>query len=142
MSPFLNVAPLIFLVELNGNKVFAINSLLYPKYVANARDVILLSSSAVSIEPIIAFSELAYALLISTLFTTFIVPSVIVPVLSRHSTSVRASISIEYKSCTSVLLLASLITPTASATLVSKNMPAGIMPIIEPAVCLTASTVD
>ena len=68
-------------------------------------------------------------------------PSVIVPVLSRHNTSVLASISILYKSWTKVLFLASLTTPTARATLVSKNIPAGIIPIIEPAVCLTVAEI-
>ena len=38
---------------------------------------------------------------------TRIVPSVIVPVLSRHTISALASISIEYISCTSVLFFAS-----------------------------------
>ena len=40
---------------------------------------------------------------------TLMRPSVIVPVLSRHNTFTLASISKEYRSCTSVLFLASLI---------------------------------
>ena len=59
---------------------------------------------------------------------TVILPSVIVPVLSRHSTLTRASISREYRSCTRVCFLASLRTPTAIAKDVSSNSPEGIMP--------------
>ena len=65
---------------------------------------------------------------------TFIVPSVIVPVLSRQRTSVLASISIEYMSLTNVFLFASLTTPTDKAMVISKNIPAGIIPVIAPLV--------
>ena len=64
--------------------------------------------------------------------TTFIVPSVMVPVLSRHKTFVLASISIEYRSRTKVFFFASLTTPTASAMVISRNIPAGIMLVNAP----------
>ena len=58
--------------------------------------------------------------------STCILPSVMVPVLSRHRVSTRASVSMQYSSCTSVLRFARLMEPTASATLVSKTRPSGI----------------
>ena len=61
---------------------------------------------------------------------TFILPSVMVPVLSRHSTFTRASISNEYRSCTRVLCVIKRRMPTVSAKLVKSNMPEGIMPMM------------
>ena len=90
----------------------------------------MLSFSAASIDPIISFSEYSSTVFKIMQSLTFILPSVIVPVLSRQSTLTRASISSEYKSCTKVLCLVRRITPTASATLVSSSIPEGIMPII------------
>ena len=69
---------------------------------------------------------------------TCIVPSVIVPVLSRHKTLLLASISMEKRSFTSVFFLLSLITPTASAIVTSKNIPAGTIPVNAPQVFITA----
>ena len=66
------------------------------------------------------------------------VPSVNVPVLSRQMVSTRASISIQYSSCTIVLRFESLITLTASVMLVSRKGPAGIIPITLPAVLVSA----
>ena len=60
---------------------------------------------------------------------TVILPSVIVPVLSRQSTLTRASISREYRSCTRVCFFASRLTPNAMASDVKSNSPEGIMPI-------------
>ena len=51
-----------------------------------------------------------------------------VPVLSAHSTSTRASTSIAGSSCTRHRLLARRTTPTANATLVSSTSPSGTMP--------------
>ena len=55
--------------------------------------------------------------------------SVIVPVLSTHSTSTRASVSMQFMSWVSTRRRASRIMPTARATLVSRYNPSGIMPI-------------
>ena len=66
-------------------------------------------------------------------------PVVMVPVLSRHSTSTRARVSMPYSSCTSVLRLPSRTTPTASATLVSRISPSGIMPTMAATAPGTAS---
>ena len=56
-------------------------------------------------------------------------PSVIVPVLSKHKVSTRAKVSIEYKSWTKTLYLESLKTATAKTVLVNKTNPSGIIPI-------------
>jgi len=60
---------------------------------------------------------------------TSIVPSVIVPVLSRQSTSTRASVSIQYRSCASVLCLERRITLTQNTVDESATSPEGIMPM-------------
>ena len=65
--------------------------------------------------------------------------SVMVPVLSTQSTSTRASVSIPLSSWIRVCRLASRITPTASATLVSKYSPSGIIPTNAATVETTAS---
>ena len=52
------------------------------------------------------------------------------PVLSRHTTSTRASPSIEYSSCTSAFNFNKRMVDTAKATLVSTTKPSGIIPII------------
>ena len=61
-------------------------------------------------------------------------PEVIVPVLSKHITSTRAKVSIQYNCCTKTLNLASLATLTAITELVSKRRPSGIIPIKAPTV--------
>ena len=66
-------------------------------------------------------------------------PSVMVPVLSRHKVSTRASISMQGNSRTSTFLCASLSAPTASVMLVSKTIPLGTIPIILPAALTMAS---
>ena len=60
---------------------------------------------------------------------TFMRPSVRVPVLSRHKTLTRASISNEYMSCTSVLRDISRMMPSVKARLVRSSIPEGIMPM-------------
>ena len=74
--------------------------------------------------------------------TTFIVPSVIVPVLSKHRTLARASISMEYRFLTSVFFLPSLITPTDNPTVINRYMPAGIIPVSAPLVLVTESVIE
>ena len=54
---------------------------------------------------------------------------VTVPVLSTHSTSTRARVSMAFISWISVRFRASRTTLTARATLVSRNSPSGIMPM-------------
>ena len=62
-----------------------------------------------------------------------------VPVLSKQRVSTRASISMQYNSCTIALFFAKRKKDAASAILVSKNGPAGIIVMIEPAVNFNAS---
>jgi hypothetical protein len=62
-----------------------------------------------------------------------------VPVLSTHKTSTRASVSIEFMSWTRVFFWASRTTDTARATLVSRYSPSGIMPMREATTAGTAS---
>ena len=69
-----------------------------------------------------------------------IVPSVIVPVLSKHRVSTLANISIEYKSWTKHLFLARVKTPTERVTDVSKNIPAGIIETILPTNLVTGGS--
>ena len=64
--------------------------------------------------------------------------SVSVPVLSRHTTSTRASSSTAGSSCTSTWCRPSRTTPTAKATLVSSTSPSGIMVITPATAPLTA----
>ena len=66
-----------------------------------------------------------------------IVGSVIVPVLSTHSTSTRASASILFISCSSTFRLASFMVLRASAIVVSKYNPSGIIPMIAATVAVT-----
>ena len=54
---------------------------------------------------------------------------VTVPVLSTHSTSTRARVSMAFISWISVRFRASRTTLTARATEVSRNSPSGIMPM-------------
>ena len=70
--------------------------------------------------------------------STIILFSVTVPVLSTHSVSTRASVSMQPSSCTRVLRWARRTTPATSARLVSRYSPSGIMPMIEPTVLVTA----
>ena len=55
-------------------------------------------------------------------------PVVMVPVLSRQSTSTRASVSMQYSCCTSTWLFAKRTTATASTVDVKRISPSGIMP--------------
>ena len=64
-------------------------------------------------------------------------PVVIVPVLSRQRTSTRARLSTQYRSWQRVRRRASLMELTASAILVSRTSPSGIIPIIAAAVLVT-----
>ena len=100
-----------------------------PKRSYRAMEVWLLSSREASMEPKISSTVYSVGLFKSTQSLTRILPSVIVPVLSRHRTLTRASISREYISCTSVLYFARRIMPTESATVVSSNKPEGTMPM-------------
>ena len=118
-----------FLLEENGIFAIAEYFSLNPKWLLSAIEVWLFPSSSRSILPIISFMEWSPTVFKITVSLTFILPSVIVPVLSRHSTFTRASISSEYISCTSVFDFASLIIPTASASEVSSSIPEGIIPI-------------
>ena len=63
------------------------------------------------------------------ILSTVILPSVIVPVLSRHNTSTLANVSIQYSSWTKTFFFASLVTLTASTVLVNNTNPSGIIPI-------------
>ena len=67
--------------------------------------------------------------------STSILPVVMVPVLSRHSVSTRASVSMQYSCCTSTFDFAKPTTATASTVDVSRMSPSGIMPT-------SADTVD
>ena len=55
-------------------------------------------------------------------------PSVMVPVLSKQSTSTWASVSREYSSCTNTLRFAKRPTPTAKLMLINRTRPLGSMP--------------
>ena len=68
---------------------------------------------------------------------TSIIPSVIVPVLSKQIVSTLASVSIQYSCWTNTFCLPSLITLTAITELVSKSNPSGIIPIKAPTVLNT-----
>ncbi len=65
--------------------------------------------------------------------STVMLPSVMVPVLSKHNVSTRASISMDGSSRTSTFLLASFSAATARAMLVSRTIPLGTIPIMLPA---------
>ena len=62
-------------------------------------------------------------------FSTSILGSVMVPVLSTHSTSTRARASMQFQSWTSTRFRLSFWVETARATLVSRYSPSGIMPV-------------
>ena len=66
-------------------------------------------------------------------------PVVIVPVLSKQSTSTRARVSTQYSSCTRTFFLASFIAATAKDTLTSRINPSGIIPTNAPALRKTIS---
>ena len=68
---------------------------------------------------------------------TFILPSVIVPVLSKQRVSMCASVSTLYRSCTSTCFFASLITPDSSEILVNSTNPLGSIPKSAAAVAIT-----
>ncbi len=67
-------------------------------------------------------------LISGSISSTCMVPSVMVPVLSRQIVSTRASISIEYSSCTRALWNERRTTLLASTILVSSTSPSGTMP--------------
>ena len=71
-----------------------------------------------------------------------IVLSVIVPVLSTQRVSTRASVSMQFMSRVSTLRRASRIMLTASATLVSRYSPSGIIPMSAATVASTVSFMD
>ena len=104
-------------------------------------------SSRLCVNPHIISSIISFSVASSytTKSATSIQPSVIVPVLSRHNTSTLASVSIQYNSCTSTLLLDNLMTLTAKTVLVKSINPSGIIPITAATVfttafCICAST--
>ena len=70
---------------------------------------------------------------------TFILPSVMVPVLSKQMTFTLARVSIQYNCWTRTLYLDSLITLTAITELVRRIRPSGIMPIKAATVAITES---
>ena len=74
-----------------------------------------------------------------TIVSTVMLPSVIVPVLSRQSTSTLARFSTQYKSCTRVWWRERRTTLTASAMLTKSTMPPGIMAEIAATVRTIAS---
>ena len=59
------------------------------------------------------------------------------PVLSTHSTSTRASVSMQFMSWTSTRRLVSFMAEAATATLVSRYSPSGIIPTNAATVCST-----
>ena len=65
------------------------------------------------------------------------VPSVMVPVLSRHRVSTRARVSTQYRSRTRVFRAESFTTLTAKHTLTSSTSPSGIMPTMAAVVLTT-----
>ena len=69
--------------------------------------------------------------------STCMVPSVMVPVLSRHRVSTRANVSTQYKSRTRVFRAESFTTLTAKHTLTSSTRPSGIMPTMAAVVLTT-----
>ena len=69
---------------------------------------------------------------------TLIFPSVIVPVLSKHSVSICAKLSTLYRSCTNTCFLANFITPDSNAILVNNTNPFGNIPSNPAAVAITA----
>ena len=64
---------------------------------------------------------------------------VMVPVLSTHSTSTRASVSVHLRSCTKVFWAARRRTLAASARLTIRYSPSGIIPMTAAAVVSTPS---
>ena len=60
--------------------------------------------------------------------STFILPSVIVPVLSKHKVSMCANVSTLYKSWTNTRFLASFITPVAKDIVIRSISPFGNIP--------------
>ena len=70
---------------------------------------------------------------------TSMAPVVMVPVLSRQSTSTRASVSTQYDCCTSTLLDARRVVAMANTLDVKSTSPCGIMPTTAATVCSTAS---
>ena len=135
-SPSISAAEY-FLSEENGMRERILRLLSAPNFSIRARDVLLRLSSAPSIAAITVAIYSSSKPSAGITPSTHIVPSVIVPVLSRQSTSARASISIEYMSCTSVLFLASFSTLSVRVRVTRRYIPAGIMPMTEPLVFST-----
>ena len=74
------------------------------------------------------------------IFLTFMLPVVIVPVLSMHSTSVLASISKEYISCTNTFFFDKTSTPATSVVENKRYIPEGIIEINAPQIGAIIST--
>ena len=70
------------------------------------------------------------------------VPSVRVPVLSKHTTSTRARPSIAGSCCTRTRRRARVTAATPNATLVSSTRPWGIMPTSAATVAVSASRAE
>ena len=87
-----------FRLDEKGKTILFLYSTLIPNRFCKAIEVWLLSSWAFKKEPIIWSISNSFSFANVMTSFTFIVPSVIVPVLSKHKTSTRASISIQYNS--------------------------------------------
>ena len=122
-----------FLLEEKAVLSVTFKLVLIPYFFFRAISVALFPSSVAII------SSTFILLLSTTVSTTSIVPSVMVPVLSRHSTSVHDSISIPCNFWISTFFLAIFNTPAVKAIEVSKTKPSGIIPIIPATVDSIAS---
>ena len=131
-----NVAALHLRAEENGTKPVRVQESVVGNAAAMALSVALRSSSAASAPR--AASTGARSSSRSTRSNTMF-PSVSVPVLSKQTTSTRASPSTAGSSWTSTLRRASVTAATPKATLVSSTRPWGTMPTIPATVPLTAS---
>ena len=149
--PSLNSAALHFLAEEKGTvfisfdttSVFSLLSealFLFAPHLSFTALKVGLSSPITSV-------KLAKALSIGKFFSnsstpsTLILPSVMVPVLSRQRVSTLANVSVQYISWARVLCAASLIVLTAITTLVRRYSPSGIIPISAAAVLTIARLV-
>ena len=86
------------LADLNGIFAITFNSLLDINFSLTASIVEFLSSEYFPKIPRISFSSSVVQSLYGIILSTVILPSVIVPVLSRHNTSTLANVSIQYNS--------------------------------------------
>ncbi len=97
----------------------------------NANAVAFGDGSAAASAPSASCTASAPSPMVST-DCTAMAPSVSVPVLSRHSTSTRASPSTAGSSCTSTLTRPRRTTPAAKATLVRRTSPSGTIATTPP----------